>query len=91
MELEQANQFRAALLDLKSKGALPANGGKKTGALNGATPERIEAALRRLEQGSYGYCRSCFLVIPSAELLRRPYAERCVRCQARENTRQDRK
>ena len=48
------------------------------------TLRQLEAALQRLEQGTYGICRRCFLVIPRGELLKQPYAEVCARCQTRQ-------
>lgn len=43
----------------------------------------VEAALRRIETGSYGTCAACFLVIPQWDLLDKPYREVCSRCAAR--------
>lgn len=82
MELEQVNQIRASLLELELRLA-DLKGRNRPTSLNGVTHERIAAAVRRLEQGTYGYCRGCFLVMPTAELLRRPYAEYCLRCESR--------
>ncbi|MFA5607240.1 MAG: TraR/DksA C4-type zinc finger protein [Leucobacter sp.] len=39
-----------------------------------------EAALRRLEEGSYGVCASCGEPIPDGQLEARPFRERCVPC-----------
>jgi RNA polymerase-binding transcription factor DksA len=40
----------------------------------------IEAALVRLDQGSYGVCRSCGKPIPAARLAAIPAAVQCVAC-----------
>lgn len=42
---------------------------------------RIEAALRRAKDGSYGSCVDCNTVIPTPRLEAEPTALRCVRCQ----------
>lgn len=48
----------------------------------------IEAALRRIEGGSYGTCRHCDTPIPLERLEILPMVERCTRCQhAHENRR----
>lgn len=41
---------------------------------------RIEAALRRLEAGDYGYCAACGEVIPDQRLEIDPAAARCADC-----------
>jgi len=45
----------------------------------------IDAALRRLEAGSYGNCVDCGREIPDERLRALPFAARCVAC---ENTRE---
>jgi DnaK suppressor protein len=42
---------------------------------------QIEAALRRIEDGSYGQCVDCGVEIPSARLEVAPEAMRCIACQ----------
>ena len=44
---------------------------------------RIEAALERLRDGSFGICAACDKPIPAKRLDARPEAERCVPCQSR--------
>lgn len=68
--------FRLALLRLRFDIARGA-------ARHVVTPEQIDRALSRIESGSFGVCRSCFLLIPRSELLMRPYVDRCLRCQQR--------
>lgn len=41
---------------------------------------RIEAALHRIEVGTFGRCVSCGAPIEVARLCAIPYAERCSRC-----------
>ena len=41
---------------------------------------RIEAALRRLREGEYGYCLTCGEEIGAARLRHNPAAARCVGC-----------
>jgi DnaK suppressor protein len=42
---------------------------------------RIDTALARLSEGSYGLCEDCGQPIPSARLQAEPTALRCVQCQ----------
>jgi DnaK suppressor protein len=44
------------------------------------TLEAIEAALERIEDGSYGLCEECNVRIPKTRLNAIPYATLCVRC-----------
>ena len=44
---------------------------------------RIDAALTRISDGSYGTCVDCDQAIPMARLEAEPTAERCIRCQER--------
>ncbi len=50
--------------------------------------EQVNAALRRLDEGTYGICADCGEPIPLERLEALPYATLCVRCQtARERAR----
>lgn len=42
----------------------------------------VDAALARVDDGSYGTCESCGRAIPAARLEARPFASRCVDCAA---------
>jgi DnaK suppressor protein len=44
--------------------------------------QQIEAALTRLEQGTYGRCQNCGDPIPPGRLEILPYATLCVACQS---------
>lgn len=41
----------------------------------------VDAALRRIEDGSYGLCVDCGVQIPAARLHAAPEAARCIGCQ----------
>jgi hypothetical protein len=72
--------YRTTLRNLKLELAAGKGRLRRPGVHNGLTPERVDAALERLDRGSFGYCRGCYLLIPHAELLRRPYEDRCPLC-----------
>jgi DnaK suppressor protein len=42
--------------------------------------DQIEAAIGRIEDGSYGRCETCGVKIPKSRLEAIPYAARCVQC-----------
>ena len=42
--------------------------------------DQIEAAIGRIEDGSYGRCEKCAEKIPKSRLDAIPYAAQCVRC-----------
>ena len=42
--------------------------------------DQIEAAIKRIEDGSYGQCEECGGKIPKSRLEAIPYAALCVRC-----------
>jgi len=42
--------------------------------------DQIEAALQRIEDGSYGQCEECGEQIPKSRLEAIPYTAQCVRC-----------
>lgn len=46
--------------------------------------EQIEAALKRIEEGTFGRCEECGAGIPKARLEAIPYAALCVKCASRE-------
>ncbi|MEU8803461.1 TraR/DksA C4-type zinc finger protein [Spirillospora sp. NPDC048819] len=47
------------------------------------TLEEIDAALGRLDAGTYGMCEDCGEPVPAGRLEILPYARRCVQCQQR--------
>jgi DnaK suppressor protein len=48
-----------------------------------ATIAEVDAALQRLDDGTYGRCVDCDGEIPSKRLEALPYAARCIDCQRR--------
>jgi len=46
----------------------------------GGTLTRIETALERIEEGTYGQCEGCGVKIPKSRLNAIPYSTLCVRC-----------
>ena len=42
--------------------------------------DEIEAAIGRIEDGSYGRCETCGVQIAKARLEALPYAAQCIRC-----------
>lgn len=46
---------------------------------------KIETALERLRDGTFGYCETCEEPIPRRRLLAIPWADHCVPCQERLN------
>jgi RNA polymerase-binding transcription factor DksA len=44
--------------------------------------EQVEAALGRIENGTYGHCETCGRAIPEARLEILPYTAYCVQCAA---------
>jgi DnaK suppressor protein len=42
--------------------------------------DQIDAAIERIEDGSYGQCETCGVQIPKARLDAIPYAAQCVQC-----------
>ncbi|MDE2617331.1 MAG: TraR/DksA family transcriptional regulator [Burkholderiales bacterium] len=45
--------------------------------------DAIDAALKRIEDGSYGVCRDCGADIPAARLHAAPETPRCIACQGK--------
>lgn len=52
--------------------------------------DQIEAAIQRVEDGSYGRCGECDGKIPESRLAAIPYAAQCVQCASRQEERQAR-
>jgi DnaK suppressor protein len=50
--------------------------------------DEIEAAIGRIEDGSYGRCEKCGEKIPKSRLDAIPYAARCVLCASQQEERQ---
>jgi RNA polymerase-binding protein DksA len=46
--------------------------------------KRVDEALERIEEGSYGICEMCGLQIPEERLQALPYANLCISCKTKE-------
>ena len=76
VELDQQSVGRLSRMDAMQVQAMAqAVEARRQGRLR-----RIDAALRRLETGDYGYCVSCDVEIPLKRLEVDPATERCVDC-----------
>ena len=53
---------------------------KQLNTRNSAKINQIDAALKRIEDGSYGKCQDCDESIPEKRLLNNPYFQTCVSC-----------
>lgn len=52
--------------------------------LGSSTMEKIDAALEKIEDGTYGTCESCEECIPPDRIEILPFAPLCVNCQRKE-------
>ena len=50
--------------------------------------DKIEAAIERIGDGSYGRCEECDAKIPKSRLDAIPYAAQCIQCASRREERQ---
>lgn len=81
MEVDVSGEFRTTLLNMKEKLRQGSNDGSRVG--RSRTTEELDAALQRLDDGTFGICESCFLVMPRSDLLLQPERRNCVRCSER--------
>lgn len=82
VELDQTRQGRLSRMDAMQQQAM---------ALAGqANVQRriaqISAALKRIQDGSFGVCEACAEAISDARLQARPEARLCLNCKARNET-----
>jgi DnaK suppressor protein len=78
VELDQQSVGRLSRMDAMQVQAMAqAVDARRQGRL-----KRIEAALRRLDAGDYGYCLDCGEEIPAKRLAIDAVTERCVDCAA---------
>lgn len=76
VELDQQSVGRLSRMDAMQVQAMAqAVEARRQGRL-----QRIEAALKRIDAGDYGYCVSCDTEIPVKRLEIDPATERCVDC-----------
>lgn len=76
VELDQQSVGRVSRGDAMQVQAMA----KAQDARRAARIMMIDAALKRLEEGDYGYCAECDEEIPAKRLEVDPAAPRCVKC-----------
>ena len=76
VELDQARVGRLSRMDALQSQAMS----KETGRRRRSKLLQIEAALRRIEEGEYGYCQECGEDIAPARLEVDPSALLCIQC-----------
>lgn len=82
VELDQTRQGRLSRMDAMQQQAM-AQANLSNSRLRLAA---IEAALRRIDDGSYGECRECGEPISVARLDARPEARLCIGCESAAET-----
>ena len=78
IELDQARVGRLSRMDALQAQQMARAASRRRHAERG----RIAAALKRIDDGEYGYCLSCGDVIPAPRLQIDPAAAQCVGCAA---------
>jgi DnaK suppressor protein len=82
VELDQQSVGRVSRIDAIQQQQMALANRQQAGVLQ----QRIELALRRIDDGSYGDCLQCGAAIATARLQAQPWASLCIDCQsAREN------
>ena len=76
VELDQQSVGRLSRMDALQNQAMA----KATDARRGAERTRLLSALKRMEDGEFGYCDDCGDEIAEARLRLDPAATRCVDC-----------
>ena len=76
VELDQTRQGRLSRMDALQVQAMAAESERR----RAAELTRIEAALKRMEEGDYGYCLSCDEAISAARLGFDPTVATCIDC-----------
>lgn len=70
-------KLRATCEAAKREGIMPSHQKYKVSVL---IPQ-ITAAIKRIEDNTYGFCIDCEIEIDNKRLLKNPHVERCVSCQ----------
>lgn len=88
-ESDKRNNARPVELDQTRVGRLSRQDALQSQALSVASLERnraetgrLRAALEKIEEGDYGWCKECGEAIPEARLEIDPAADYCVACAA---------
>ena len=76
VELDQQAVGRLSRMDALQGQAMA----RATAARRAAEAARIAAALRRIDEGEYGFCTDCGEEIPAARLNLDPAVPRCLSC-----------
>ena len=76
VELQQDSVGRLSRMDALQQQAMA----QATGRRRDAERARIEAALRRLEEGEWGYCQACGDEIAEKRLAHDPSVSNCIKC-----------
>jgi len=76
VHLDQSSVGRLSRMDALQQQAMAQNAQRRAAQSLG----RIEAALRRCDDGSYGFCTDCDEPIDPRRLNLDPAASRCIRC-----------
>ncbi len=76
VELDQARHGRLSRMDALQQQAMAA----ETQRRRTLELKRVQAALRRIDEGEYGYCLSCGEDIAQARLEFDPAATQCIAC-----------
>ncbi|WP_396449535.1 TraR/DksA family transcriptional regulator [Actinomadura sp.] len=81
--LQRERQTHIAELELLAGQSAPDEAVMARRATLESNLEEIDAALVRLDEGTYGLCEDCRKPVPEGRLEIIPYARRCVKCQQR--------
>lgn len=76
VELDQARTGRLSRMDALAAQQMAMAGQRRAQQQR----QRLRAALKRLDEGDYGYCRDCDEPIPEGRLMADPAATLCVGC-----------
>lgn len=78
VELDQTRQGRLSRMDAMQQQAMA----QATASSARARLAALGAALRRIDEGSYGECAGCGEMISAARLEARPEARLCISCES---------
>ena len=76
VKLDQSSVGRLSRMDALQQQAMARNVNDRAALLL----QQIDAALRRCDDGSYGYCKACDELIDPRRLELSPTATRCINC-----------
>jgi DnaK suppressor protein len=80
---EHIHFLDSSVLDVEDMSLRDSTGAQQIALLEARTKERnqLDAALRRLAEGTYGLCEDCETPIAPRRLRVLPFARRCIECQ----------